>query len=305
VVNDLELFRGGSHRHTLAIRGSGFRSSYTMPIRQNDAFWGFVFFNSLQPDAFTAERLELLDVYGHLVATLVAAELLQVRVLAAAVRTAHEMVHYRDPETGAHIDRIARFTRLIARHLAAAGTHPIDERTIERMLEFAPLHDIGKLGVPDRVLLKPGALTAEEREEMKRHTTRGLQMVDAIARNFGLEHLEGLDILRHIAESHHEMLDGSGYPRGLKGDAIPLEARIVAVADIFDALTSERPYKPAWTNDEAYGLLRSMARHKLDADCVAALLNNPQEVAEIQRRFRDEPRLSSPRFVPSRGRGNR
>jgi HD-GYP domain-containing protein (c-di-GMP phosphodiesterase class II) len=210
-------------------------------------------------------------------------------VLAAAVRTAHDMVHYRDPETGAHIDRIARFTRLIARHLAAAGTHPIDDRTIERMLEFAPLHDIGKLGVPDRILLKPGALSAEEREEMKRHTTRGLQMVDAIARNFGLEHLEGLDLLRHIAESHHEMLDGSGYPRGLKDDAIPLEARIVAVADIFDALTSERPYKPAWTNDEAYGWLRKMARDKLDADCVAALLDNQAAVAEIQRRFRDAP----------------
>ena len=289
VVNDLELFRAGLHAHTQAIRSSGFRSSYTMPIRQNDAFWGFIFFNSLQPDVFTTERLQLLDVYGHLIATVVAAELLQVRVLAAAVRTAHDMVHYRDPETGAHIDRIARYARLIARHLAAAGTHPIDDRTIERILEFAPLHDIGKLGVPDRILLKPGALTAGEREEMKRHTTRGLQMVDTIARTFGLEHLEGLDFLRHIAESHHEMLDGSGYPRGLKDDAIPLEARIVAVADIFDALTSERPYKPAWTNDEAYGLLRKMARDKLDADCVAALLDNQEAVAEIQRRFRDAP----------------
>jgi HD-GYP domain-containing protein (c-di-GMP phosphodiesterase class II) len=285
VVNDLELFRAGLHMHTLAIRGSGFRSSYTLPIRQNDAFWGFVFFNSLQHGAFTEGRLRLLDVYGHLVATLVAAELLQVRVLAAAVRTTYAMVHYRDPETGAHIDRIAHYARLIARHLAAAGTHPIDDAMIERVFEFAPLHDIGKIGVPDRILLKSAALSAGEREEMKLHTTRGLQMVDAIARNFGLEHLAGLDILRHIAESHHEMLDGSGYPRGLKDGAIPLEARIVAVADVFDALTSERPYKPAWSNDEAFGLLRKMACDKLDADCVAALLENRQSVAEIQRRF--------------------
>lgn len=289
VVNDLELFRAGVHVHTQVIRGSGFRSSYTMPIFQNDAFWGFIFFNSLQADAFTSERLQLLDVYGHLIATMVAAELLQVRVLAAAVRTAHDMVHYRDPETGAHIDRIARYARLIARHLAAAGTHPIDDPTIERILEFAPLHDIGKIGVPDRILLKPGELSADERAEMKRHTTRGRQMVDAIARNFGLEHLEGLDILRHIAESHHEMLDGSGYPRGLRDDAIPLEARIVAVADIFDALTSERPYKPAWSNDEAFGLLRKMARDRLDADCVAALLENRRAIAEIQARFPDAP----------------
>jgi len=260
-----------------------------MPIFQNDAFWGFIFFNSLQADAFSSGRLQLLDVYGHLIATMVAAELLQVRVLAAAVRTAHDMVHYRDPETGAHIDRIARYARLIARHLAAAGSHPIDDPTIERILEFAPLHDIGKIGVPDRILLKPGELSADERAEMKRHTTRGRQMVDAIARNFGLEHLEGLDILRHIAESHHEMLDGSGYPRGLRGEAIPLEARIVAVADIFDALTSERPYKPAWSNDEAFGLLRKMARDRLDADCVAALLENRRAIAEIQARFPDAP----------------
>lgn len=289
VVNDLDLFAAPRRVHTDVIRSSGFRSSYTMPISQNDAFWGFVFFNSLQPDAFTEERLRILDVYGHLVATLVAAEIVQVRMLTAAVRTAHDMVHYRDPETGAHIDRMSRYARLIARDLAASGAHAIDDRTIERILEFAPLHDIGKIGVPDRILLKPGALTAAEREEMKRHTTRGLQMFDAIARNFGLEHLEGLQILRHIAESHHEMLDGSGYPRGLKDGAIPIEARIVAVADIFDALTSERPYKHAWTNEEAFGLLRTMAREKLDADCVAALLRNRDAIVEIQQRFQDTP----------------
>jgi HD-GYP domain-containing protein (c-di-GMP phosphodiesterase class II) len=184
---------------------------------------------------------------------------------------------------------MSRYARLIARDLAAGGTHPIDDRTIERILEFAPLHDIGKISIPDRILLKPGALTAAEREEMKRHTTRGLEMFDAIARNFGLEHLEGLQILRHIAESHHEMLDGSGYPRGLKDGAIPFEARIVAVADIFDALTNERPYKHAWTNEEAFGLLRTLAREKLDAECVAALLRNRDAIVEIQRRFPDTP----------------
>jgi HD-GYP domain-containing protein (c-di-GMP phosphodiesterase class II) len=289
LVADLDLFRKGTQLHTRVIRGSGFRSSYTLPIYQNDAFWGFVFFNSLRPDAFGAGQLQILDVYGHLVSTLVASELLQVRVLAAAVRTAHDMVHFRDPETGAHIDRIAHYARLIARQLGAAGTRPLDDRMVERILEFAPLHDIGKIAVPDRILLKPGPLSAEEREEMKRHTTRGLRMIDAIAHNFGLEHLEGLDIMRHVAESHHEAMDGSGYPRGLKDGEIPIEARIVAVADVFDALTSERPYKHAWSNDDAYGLLRKLARDKLDGECVAALLANRAEVEEIQRRFQDPP----------------
>ncbi|MEW6690401.1 MAG: HD domain-containing phosphohydrolase [Pseudomonadota bacterium] len=288
VVDDLELFRKGPRLHTQLIRQSGFRSSYTMPMYQNDVFWGFIFFNSLQPGAFDAGRLQILDVYGHLLSALITGELLQVRVLAAAVRTAHDMVHYRDPETGAHVDRIARYARLIARNLGAAGTYPIDDRMVERILEFAPLHDLGKIGVPDRILLKSGALTGEEREQMQRHTTLGLQMVDRIARNFGLEHLEGLDILRHIAQSHHERLDGSGYPLGLKDGQIPLEARIVAVADVFDALTSERPYKPAWSDDEAFGLLRKMARDALDRDCVEALLRSKAEAALVRQRFRDE-----------------
>lgn len=289
VVNNLKLFQHSSHAHAQVINSLGFHSSYTMPMFQNGVFWGFVFFNSLKTAAFTPEVLRTLDPFGHLISALVTAELLSVRVLAAAVKTAHDMVHYRDPETGAHIDRMARYSRIIARHLGASGAHKIDDSTIEKIFEFAPLHDLGKIGVPDRILFKKGQLTPEEREIMKTHTTRGLEMIDALARNFGLEHLEGLDLLRHIAEDHHETLDGKGYPRGLKGGDIPLEARIVAVADIFDALTSERPYKPAWTNQEAFATLRKLALEKLDSDCVDALIFNEAEVKKIQSKFQDKP----------------
>lgn len=285
VVNDLALFQKGTHIHTQEIQKLGFRSSYTMPVYQDGTFWGFVFFNSLRTDAFPPERFPLLDVYGHLVGALVASEMLSVRVLAAAVKTAHHMVHFRDPETGSHLDRMSRYSRLIAQHLGASGTYNIDDRTVERIFEFAPLHDLGKIAIPDRVLLKPDSLTAEERELMKRHTTLGLAMVEDIARNFGLEHMEGLDLLRHIAEGHHETLDGQGYPMGLKGAEIPLEARIVAVADVFDALTSARPYKEAWSNESAFAALRKLAKEKLDADCVEALILSEKDVKEIQARF--------------------
>ncbi len=288
VVEDLALFRQGTHVHTQAIQQLGFRSSYTMPIFQDGTFWGFVFFNSLKANAFTPERFPFLDVYGHLIGALATSEMLAVRVLAAAVRTAHDMVHVRDPETGGHIDRMSRYSRLIALHLGASGVHRIDDRTIERIFEFAPLHDLGKIGIPDRILLKEGALTPPEREIMKSHTTRGLAMVEDIARNFGIEHLEGLDLLRAIAQSHHETLDGQGYPRGLKGGEIPLEARIVAVADVFDALTSARSYKTAWSNEEAFATLRKLAKDKLDADCVEALIVNEKKVRDIQTQFRDE-----------------
>jgi HD-GYP domain-containing protein (c-di-GMP phosphodiesterase class II) len=288
VVNDLALFNQGAHAHTQILRKLGFRSSYTMPLFQDGTFWGFVFFNSLKADAFTPEHFPFLDAYGHLIGALVTSEMLAARVLAAAVRTAHDMVHFRDSETGAHIDRMSRYSRLIARQLGASGTHEIDDRTIDRIFEFAPLHDLGKIGIPDSVLLKPGSLTPGEREIMKSHTTRGRAMVEDIARNFGIEHLEGLNLLRNIAELHHETLDGQGYPRGLKGGEIPLEARIVAVADIFDALTSARPYKEAWSNEAAFTTLRKLAKDKLDADCVEALVLNEKKVKEIQAQFHDD-----------------
>ena len=215
VVDDLELFRRGRHLHTKIITEDGFRSSYTVPMFLDGAFWGFIFFNSRAACSITEDALRTLDVYAHLISAIVTAEMLAVRILAAAVKTAHDMVHYRDPETGGHIDRMARYARLIAQHLAATGAASLDDAAIERIFEFAPLHDIGKLALPDRILLKPGRLSEAEREEMKQHTVRGLQMIDAIAHNFGLDHLDGLDLLRHIAESHHETMDGGGYPHGL------------------------------------------------------------------------------------------
>ncbi len=292
VVNDLGLFRGGERRHTKMIAAAGHRSSYTVPMLLDGSFWGLVFFNSRTAGALSEAALRRLDGYAHLISALVIAERLSVRVLAAAVKTAHDMVHYRDLETGAHIDRMARFARLIAQHLAGTGVLALNDAAIERLFEFAPLHDIGKIALPDRILLKPGRLTPEEREAMQQHTVRGLEMVDAIARNFGLEQLAGLDVLRHIAELHHEALDGSGYPHGLRDEEIALEARIVAVADAFDALTSDRPYKPAWTNDEALAWLRGVARAKFDQQCVEALAANRERVAEIQARFCDPAPVS-------------
>ena len=293
VVNDLELFRQGRHLHTRVIAEEGYRWSYTVPMFLDGSFWGFIFFNSRSPGALAEPALRTLDAYAHLISAIVTAEMLAVRILAAAVKTAHDMVHFRDPETGGHIDRMARYARLIAQHLAATGAAALDDAAIERIFEFAPLHDIGKLALPDRILLKPARLSIAEREEMKQHTVRGLEMVDAIAHNFGLEHLDGLDLLRHIAESHHEAMDGSGYPHGLHGGEIPLEARIVAVADVFDALTSARPYKPTWTDDEAFAWLRRLARSKFDEDCVDALLFNVKKVKEIQAQFQDADAASA------------
>jgi HD-GYP domain-containing protein (c-di-GMP phosphodiesterase class II) len=285
VVNDLRLFAAGPHEHTQAVARQGFGSSYTRPIRLNGQVWGFLFFNSVATGPFTPPVLDMLDVYGHLIGNLVTSEILAVRTLAAAVRTAHEMVHLRDPETGGHLDRMAEFSRIIARELAAEGKRAFDDEYIERIYLYAPLHDLGKIGIPDRVLLKAGKLTAAETEIMRTHSLKGVEMIDQMIGNFGLRHFDSVDVLRNIAQYHHEAIDGSGYPAGLRGEAVPIEARIIAAADVFDALTSRRPYKSPWSNDDAFSMIRRLSDTKLDRDCVEALARNEERVKKIQDRF--------------------
>jgi putative two-component system response regulator len=182
---------------------------------------------------------------------------------------------YRDPETGAHILRMAHYSELIARGLGL----PVAEQ--ELLLNAAPLHDIGKVGISDNILLKPGRLTPEEFEVMKRHAVYGFEILQGSASKV-------LQAGALIAQSHHEKFDGSGYPRGLKGQDIPMFSRIVAVADVFDALTSERPYKKAWTLERASEHIRNSSGSHFDPACVNSFFENWATVLEIRQRFQDE-----------------
>jgi HD-GYP domain-containing protein (c-di-GMP phosphodiesterase class II) len=123
---------------------------------------------------------------------------------------------------------------------------------------------------------------------MKTHTRKGTEIIDEMLENFGLNEMPHVDTLRNIALLHHEALNGSGYPNGLVEEEIPIEAKIVAVADVFDALTSQRPYKEAWSNDKAFAWLQEMAGSKFDHDCVAALIAAREEVEAVQRRFKED-----------------
>ena len=150
------------------------------------------------------------------------------------------------------------------------------------------MHDIGKIGIPDRILLKPGRLDPEERVIMDSHVAKGVEIIERIIGKEGDRHFPESELLRNIVQYHHEMLDGSGYPQGISGDAIPIEARVVAVADIFDALTAQRPYKQQWSLDDAFAELHRLSTQgKLDADCVNALASQRADVQDIHTRYAD------------------
>ena len=181
---------------------------------------------------------------------------------------------YRDPETGAHIQRMAHYSRLIAAELG------LSEEEQDRILSAAPMHDIGKVGTPDTILLKPGRLNPEEMEVMRQHALIGYNILKS-------SEAKMLQLAAEIAYSHHERFDGGGYPNGLKGDAIPLAGRIVAVADVFDALTNVRPYKKAWTLEAARDFLLENSGSHFDPACVNALLKRWSEVLDIRGRLDD------------------
>ena len=287
VVNDISEVYGDENLHSQKLKEAGFVSSYTMPIFHNGILFGFVFFNSMDAGQFDQKNLKTLDIFAHLISTVVTSEMVSSQILMAAIKSANDMVHYRDPETKEHLERMAHLSRMIALKLSQDGHRSFSDEEIDTIFRFAPLHDVGKVAIPDNILLKPGKLTDEEFEVMKTHATKGREIIDRMIGNFGLDSIINIDILRNIAELHHESLDGTGYPLGLEGEDVPNEARITAVADVFDALTSARPYKEAWSNKKAFAYLRKLARTRFDHDCVEALVNNPDEVVKIQERFRD------------------
>lgn len=181
----------------------------------------------------------------------------------------------RDPETGAHILRMAHYSKLIAACLGWTKGRQ------EMLLEAAPMHDIGKVGIPDHILLKPGKLDEAEFAIIKTHAQHGYDILKG-------SESEIMRMGAEVALTHHEKFDGSGYPNGFSGENIPQTGRICAVADVFDALTCERPYKKAWELDRAAAFLRENAGTHFDPACVEAFLASWKEAVEIHNRFHDE-----------------
>jgi putative two-component system response regulator len=199
-------------------------------------------------------------------------ELLETRV--EIIRCLGRAAEYRDNETGMHVMRMSHMTRLLAR---ACG---LDDARAELLFQASPMHDVGKIGIPDQILLKPGKLTPDEWETIKQHTVIGAEIIG--------DHTSDIIVMaRIVALRHHERWDGGGYPGGLKGAEIPIGARIVALADVFDALLSVRPYKAAWTLDDTLKHIFSQRAQHFDPDVVDAFIQVLPDCLRVRETYRD------------------
>ncbi|MEO5368382.1 MAG: HD domain-containing protein [Magnetococcus sp. WYHC-3] len=197
------------------------------------------------------------------------------------IRRLGRAAEYKDNETGLHVIRMSHYSRILAQ---AAGLPP--ER-VELVFQSAPMHDIGKIGIPDRILLKPGRLDDNEWQVMRQHPGIGAGII-------GRHNTPLLETARVVALSHHEKWDGTGYPRGLREEEIPLEGRIVAVADVFDALTSDRPYKPAWSVEDTLGVLTQEAGRHFDPNLIPLFLGCMDQLLEIRERWGEGDHAGDP-----------
>jgi putative two-component system response regulator len=182
---------------------------------------------------------------------------------------------YKDEDTGAHIQRMSHYAA------AVAGKMGLNRETVETILYAAPMHDVGKIGIPDYILLKPGKLDTNEWVIMKQHTVIGAKILEGSEAQF-------IELAKVIALSHHEKWDGSGYPKGLKGSKIPLAGRITAIADVFDALTSKRPYKEPFSLERSFNIIKESRGSQFDPEVVDAFFAVEDEILSIREKYKDE-----------------
>jgi putative two-component system response regulator len=239
--------------------------------------------------AFKEEDLRLLTGIGGPAAGAVRNAILHAKLKDTAIDTILRLAvaaEYRDDDTGFHIHRMSDYAEAIARAYGCA------EDFCETLKLASPMHDVGKIGIPDSILKKAGKLTKEEMEEMKQHTVKG----GAILANSDSELLR---MAENIAMTHHEKFDGSGYPHGTKGEEIPIEGRIVAVADVFDALTTKRCYKKAFTLEEAEGILRDGRAKHFDPNVVDCFFSIRERILSIRDHYLDLEAAQAEKGLPA------
>jgi len=271
-VNDLSRLDRGpdTPRFSRHLLDNGYRSAVFLPLTGDSPTPSILVFASRDAEAYREEDLTFLESIAGQVGRVIDRTITTENLVIAVVEGLARLAENRDPETGDHLVRMSLYSSLIAAaYIRRFPEDPESDRHLPRdMRRFAAMHDIGKVGVPDQVLLKPARLDASEWAAMRQHPVIGGAVLRKVEDQVKQQGRPIFRVAIEIAECHHEKFDGSGYPAGLSGAAIPLSARIVTAADVFDALTSRRPYKQPWTVDEAVRELHKDAGSHFDPNVV-------------------------------------
>lgn len=285
ITHDLEkAFQLKPHSQALKLlRKEGVRSNLILPLTMGEAVFGFFFMSSTKPHFFNENhRAQGWRIANDIKGILNRAYFTKI-ILSQVTKSFSELVDQKDNETGDHIQRMVAYTVVIAKGLLRKQIpgYEVDEKFILEIERHAPSHDIGKVGIPDKILKKPGKLTKEEWEVMKEHAEIGRKIFTDLRKNLQVFDDHFYKMSEEIAWCHHEKWDGSGYPRGIKGQAIPLSARIVALADVFDAITSKRVYKSAFDLEPSLEIIKNSAGSHLDPVLVNVFFEFLDEILDI------------------------
>ncbi|MCM8765607.1 MAG: HD domain-containing protein [Candidatus Omnitrophica bacterium] len=291
VINNLEVYLEKNPHYLWPgqIFGGGVMASILLPLKVREKGVGVMFFCHSQANIYNQEHINFLRFVSPHITTVFEKTFLMRELALTTVMGLANLAEKRDLETGRHIKRIKYYSRALAIELATHSIYKdeIDEEFIQDIYDFSPLHDIGKVGISDAILRKPGKLTPEEFEEMKKHTIIGKEILEAIEENLKSKGFSFFKMGIEIVYSHQEKFDGSGYPAGLKGEEIPLSARLVSVCDVFDACSLERIYKEAYSLEECYRIVEEGKGKHFDPIIVEAFMKIKDKIEGISRRFKD------------------
>ncbi|OJV66582.1 MAG: hypothetical protein BGO41_03935 [Clostridiales bacterium 38-18] len=276
IINDVDSYfeTRPVNQYSKIVMDFGIRSSVTLPLSANGMPLGFIFFSSDQKNVYEPHHIEFLKIISNSIALSFQKNIFMDELLYSSVLALAKLSEARDEDTGEHLIRMANYVELIANELKKEEKYEtiLTREYIDNLVKFSPMHDIGKVGIPDHILLKPAKLTFDEFEVMKTHTVYGANVLKEAENNINRRGRSLFTMGIEIALNHHEKFDGSGYPNGISGDAIPLSARIVAVADVFDALMSKRPYKEPFSFDETMKIILDGKGKHFDPMIVDALV---------------------------------
>lgn len=288
ITSDLDavLKKRPNSRSLNLLANEGIRSNLILPMTMGEGVFGILFFSSTKPNFFTKEHMRLGKKIVHDVKGLLNRAYFTKVILSKITSSFSRLVDEKDTETGDHIQRMVQYSTIIARGVQKRNlpSYKVTDKFVMGIERNASAHDIGKVGIPDHILKKPGKLTPDEWEIMKTHAAIGSDIFKELREGLKIFDADFYKMSEEIARYHHEKWDGNGYPDGLAGLDIPLSARIVAVADVFDAITSKRVYKEAFELDQSLNIIRDSAGNHLDPVLVDVFFENLEEILSVYHR---------------------